>query len=143
MNSSTQPLSAFVEAAALELVHRHSLDEIEGVLVASGVTSELAAKAVLLIPSAFAASHYELEGISFPTEFSVGPPDALRILPYSSEPVYLEAKLLAERWRQEGRLSLVARVLDWSAEANAIKQARSEGLHPTRMSEVHHGESWA
>ncbi len=142
MDASSQVVTSTVEAAALELVHRHSLDEIEGVLSTSGVSPELAAKAVLLIPSAFAAAQFEPEGITFPAEFSVGPPSALRKLPYSDEPLYQEARRLAARWQQEGRQSFVARVLDWSAEANAIKQARAEGLHPSRMSEVHHGEWW-
>lgn len=136
-------IASIVEMAASELVHRHDLDEIESALTASGVNPEVAAKAVLLIPSAFAAVHYQPEGIEFPLEFSVGPPEALRKLPYSSEPLHQEAKRLAMRWEQEGRHSLVLRVLDWSAEAKGIKQARSEGLHPTRMSEVHHGERWA
>jgi hypothetical protein len=143
MNSPALDVARAVEAAAVELVHRHSLDEIENVLVASGISAEVAAKAVLLIPSAFAAVQFEREGVAFPSEFSVGPPEAIRRLSYSNEPLYQEARGLAERWLLEGRPALVARVIDWSAEASAIKEARAKGLHPSRMSEVHHGEWWA
>lgn len=143
MNLSAPSLAEIVESAAMELVHRHSLDEIEGVLVASGIAADIVAKAVLLIPSAFAAVKHEPEGIWFPSEFSVGPPERLRKLPYSGEPLYQEARYLAERWLRESHPSLVGRVLDWSAEQNAIKEVRSKGLHPSRMAEIHHGEWWA
>jgi hypothetical protein len=32
-------------------------------------------------------------------------------------------------------------VLDWSAEADAIKKAKEQGLTPTRMSVIHYGFS--
>lgn len=83
MSFAEHLIFATVEVAALELVHRHNLDEIEQVLIDSGVAPATAVKAVMLIPSAFAAVNYEPEGIAFPAEFSVGPPDALRRLPYS------------------------------------------------------------
>lgn len=136
-------LESLVEEAALELVHRHSLDEIEAVLRESGVSASLAAKLVLLLPSAFAAFYYGSEGIEFPTHFLIGPEHDLRELPYAEEPAYSEAMALAQRWQEEGRPSLIQRILDWSAEANAIKEAREKGLTPTRMSYVHHGETWS
>jgi hypothetical protein len=36
-------------------------------------------------------------------------------------------------------LARPVRVLDWSAEANGIKEAKSQGLTPSRMSAIHHG----
>jgi hypothetical protein len=135
-------ISECVEQTAIELVHRHSLDEIEESLRATGVAADLASRLVLLVPSAFAAARFEPEGIEFPTDFLVGPEAALRHLPYQDEPGYVEARALAEKWLAEGRLSLVERVLDWSAEANAIKDAKSQGLTPARMVSVHHGDRW-
>jgi len=142
MNSPHRSIAEIVEAGAVELVHRNSLDEIERVLVEQGVLPSFAAKLVLLIPSAFAAVSYEPEGIEFPTVFQVGPPEHLQTLLYAEEPVYVEATRLATRWLKEEKPSLVARVLDWSAEANSIKEARSKGLTPTRLSSVHHGNEW-
>ena len=130
---------AWVERAALELVHRHNLDEIESLLVQAGATPELSLKLVLLIPSAFAREHFSPEGIAFPDTFLVGPSGSYSERPYSSEPIYSSARALARRWLSESRPSLVARVIDWSAEANAIKQAREQGLTPTHLSAVHHG----
>jgi hypothetical protein len=142
MNGQLRSIRLAVEATALELVHRNSLDEVENILVQQGLLTTLVSKLVLLIPSAFAAAHYEPTGIEFPTQFLVGPPGEEETRPYAAEPGYVEAKLLAERWLTEGRPSLIARVLDWSAEANCIKEANSKGLHPTKISMVHHGESW-
>lgn len=135
-------LESVVEAVAVELVHRHSLDEIETVLCNAGVPATLAARLVLLVPSAFAAAHFGPAGIEFPTHFLIGPQSAPKELPYAAEPGYNEAKTLAQRWAAEGRHSMLARVLDWSAEANAIKEARAKGLTPSCMSSVHHGEVW-
>lgn len=142
MNGHLQSVASAVETTALELVHRNSLDEIEDLLTQQGLLPVFASKLVILIPSAFAAAHYEPTGIEFPTEFLVGAPGEEQTRPYATEPVYVEAKQLAERWLTEGRPSLVARVLDWSAEANGIKEANSKGLHPTKISIVHHGEHW-
>jgi hypothetical protein len=135
-------LEELVEEVALELVHRHSLDEIEAVLRESGVSASLAAKLVLLLPSAFAAAHYGAQGLEFTTHFLVGPEHDRRELPYAAEPGYNEARSLAQRWEAEGRSSLIGRVLDWSAEANAIEEARAKGLTPTRLDFVHHGDVW-
>ena len=142
MDRDRENLTVAVEAAALELVHRHSLDEIESVLVEKGLSPRFAARCVLLIPSAFAAVRYAPEGIEFPLVFQVGPPENLRTLQYAEEPAYIEATRLAQRWLAEQRPSLVERVLDWSAEANGIKEARSKGLTPSRLSSVHHGVEW-
>lgn len=132
-------MDAWVEQAAVELIHRHSLDEIESVLVEAGATPDLALKLVLLIPSAFAREHYASEGIEFPDTFLVGPSGNYSQQLYASEPIYVSARELARRWLSESRPSLVARVIDWSAEANSIEQARAQGLTPTRLSAVHHG----
>jgi hypothetical protein len=132
-------LQAVVEDAALELVHKHSLDEIEATLVSRGLTTESAERLVLLIPSAFACEYFEPSGIEFPNHFLVGPPGNYTERPYDAEPFYGVARELARRWMSESRLSLVMRVLDWSAEANGIKQAKAQGLTPSRMSAVHHG----
>jgi hypothetical protein len=132
-------IPALVEHAALELVHRHSLDEIEQLLVSGGVTPQVATKLVLLIPSAFAREYFERDGIEFPEHFLVGPAEHYVERPYASEPLHAAARELARRWIAESRLSLVMRVLDWSAEANGIKEAKGKGLTPTRLSAVHHG----
>jgi hypothetical protein len=132
-------LDTLVESAALELVHRHSLDEIEKTLVSQGVAQQAAERLMLLIPSAFAREYYEREGITFPDHFLVGPSGACVERSYASEPFHCSARELARRWIAESRLSLVMRVLDWSAEANGIKQAREQGLTPSSMSAVHHG----
>jgi hypothetical protein len=132
-------LDTLVESAALELVRPHSLDEIEMTLVSQGVAREAAERLMLLIPSAFAREYYEREGITFPDHFLVGPAGAYAERPYASEPFHSSARELARRWIEEARLSLVMRVLDWSAEANGIKQAREQGLTPSSMSAVHHG----
>lgn len=139
MNDLEASVDAWVERAALELIHRHCLDEIESVLVQAGATPDLALKLVLLIPSAFAREHFASEGIQFPNTFLVGPSGNHSERLYSSEPIYVSARALACRWLSESRPSLVARVIDWSAEANSIKQAREQGLTPTRLSAVHHG----
>ncbi|MFN7967619.1 MAG: hypothetical protein U0V87_18240 [Acidobacteriota bacterium] len=132
-------LQALVEDAALELVLKHSLDEIEKALVSRGVTPEDAERLVLLIPSAFAREHFEPNGIEFPSHFLVGPAGRCTERSYDAEPFHGAARELASRWIAEGRLSLVMRVLDWSAEANGIKEAKAKGLMPTRPSAVHHG----
>ena len=142
MGTESSSIDAQVEMAAMELVHRHSLDEVEGALVEAGLTPGFAAKVVLLVPSAFAAEHFGPRGISFPDEFLVGPPAALRTLRYDAELGYKEARCLARRWADEGRHSHVARILDWSAEAQAIDKAIDQGLTPTRMSTIHHGDTW-
>lgn len=142
MNGHFDSIESAVETTVLELVHRNSLDEIEDVLVQQGLLPDFASKSVLLIPSAFAAAQFEPTGIEFPSQFLVGPPGNERTLSYATEPVYVEARRLAERWLKEGRLSLVKRVLDWSAEANCIKEANAKGLIPAKISMVHHGEIW-
>jgi hypothetical protein len=97
---------------------------------------------VLLIPSAFAAAHYEPQGILFPQQFLVGPSGDRRELDYALEPGYREARRLAEQWALQEKHSFVARVLDWSAEASAIKEAKARGLTPSKLSCVHHGDQW-
>jgi hypothetical protein len=129
----------WVEVAALALALKHDMDEIEAELLSQGCSPALAERLLLFIPSAFAAEHYESEGIPFSAKFLVGGPGRIRERKYADEPVYLEARQLARRWLQEGRPSLVGRVLDWSAEANGIKEARAKGLTPTGSGPVHHG----
>jgi hypothetical protein len=130
-----------VERAALELVQKHSLDEIETLIRGLGVGDGDSEKLVLFIPSAFAAQYYSATGIAFPEHYLVGPPGNYVERSYSLEPIYGLARLLCGDWLLQGRQSLVLRVLDWSAEANGIKEAISNGLTPTRMSAVHHGLS--
>ena len=132
-------IAGLVETAALHLVHRHSLEEIEKLLIDDGVPARQAAKLVLLIPSAFAREHFEPDGIAFPDSFLVGDPDRPESRLYSTEPFYVEARRLARVWAAESRPSLVLRVLDWSAEAKSIKEAKARGLTPTRLAQVHHG----
>jgi hypothetical protein len=139
MKDNETNIDAWVERAALELVHRHSQDEIESILVQGGVSSAFALKLVLLIPSAFSREHFGPEGIVFPDTFLIGPSGKYSERPYSSEPIYVSARALARRWLSESRPSLVARVIDWSAEAKSIKQAREQGQTPQRVSAVHHG----
>lgn len=69
----------------------------------------------------------------------VGPPGCFSKRHYADEPIYQSARHLARRWQSGNRSSLVLRVLDWSAEANAIKEAVAVGLTPVRASAVHHG----
>ncbi len=139
MKSSPPNYAHWVEAAAIELVQRNDLAQIVSTLVAQGCSSGLANKLLLLIPSAFAAEHFEPSGIEFPKHFLVGSPDNYTKLPYSGEPIYVHARQLAQRWQQESRISLIARVLDWSAEANGIKEARVQGKTPIKVSVLHHG----
>jgi hypothetical protein len=134
-------ISELVERAALELVHKHSLDEIETILRSSGVGDADSEKLVLFIPSAFAAEYCTSQGIEFPDHFLIGEPGNYTQRDYGDEPIYLSARTLAREWHAQGRKSLVLRVLDWSAEANAIKEANAKGLTPTRMSAIHHGIS--
>ena len=131
-------LPALVEHAALELVHKHSLSEIEDSLATSGVTPEATQRLLALVPSAFARERFESEGIEFPNHFLVGPVGRSVERSYDSEPFYAAARELARRWIAESRPSLVMRVLDWSVEADAIKKAREQGLTPARMAFVHH-----
>ncbi len=132
-------ISELVEQAALELVHKHGLDEIEASLRSCGVGDDDCEKLVLFIPSAFAAEHYSQHGIEFPQSYLVGPPGNYTERDYNNEPIYRSARSLARQWQSQGRDSLILRVLDWSAEANAIKEATAKGLTPMRMSAVHHG----
>jgi hypothetical protein len=139
MSTELTDVAAWVEMAALELVHRHSLDEIQALLASRGVPASVALKLVLLIPSAFAREHFEPQGIAFSDHFLVGPPGNYLTRPYAAEPIYSQARFLARRWVEESHPSLVMRVLDWSAEANAIKQAKEQGQAPREFSAVHHG----
>jgi hypothetical protein len=139
MTTDLSDVDTWVERAALLLVHRHSLDEIEAVLVSQGVPSSAALKLVLFIPSAFAREHFEPQGVCFPDHFLVGPKGSYTKREYAAEPIYLQARLLARRWFAESRHSLIMRVLDWSAEANAINQAKERGQTPRELSAVHHG----
>jgi hypothetical protein len=136
--SASIDLDSLVEQAALELVHKHNLDAIVASLESSGVTMEAAQRLVLIVPSAFARERFEPEGIQFPDHFLVGPVGATVERPNESEPFYAAARALARRWMAESRTSLVGRVLDWSAEADAIKKAHEQGLAPARMGFVHH-----
>ena len=140
--STSLNYSHWVELAAVELVQKHDLDEIESSLVGQGCPLALAAKLVLLIPSAFAAEHFEPTGIEFPKHFLIGEPGQYKEVLYSNEPIYGHARQLAKRWVAESRPSLVARVLDWSGEANGIKEAQAKGLTPRKISTVHHGPEW-
>jgi len=133
--SSTQ----WIEIAALALVEQNDMDEIEKDLVHKGCPVALAEKLTLLIPSAFAAEHFEPAGIPFSPSFFVGSVGNFRERLYRDEPVYGEARRLAARWVEEGRLSLIERVLDWSAEADGIRTAIAKGLTPSRIEPVHHG----
>ena len=142
MTARPVTIDEIVESVAMELVLKHDLDEIESSVVASGVDPGLSARLVLLIPSAFACEYYSKDGIEFPSVFLVGPPGQEQTRAYADEPGYLEARQLARTWQGEGRPSLISRVLDWSAEANGIKEARERGLTPSRMSSVHHGQTW-
>jgi hypothetical protein len=128
-----------VETAATDLMHGNSIDEIVALLTEHGVAPETAARLVLLIPSAFAREYFEPQGISFPENFLSGPQGHFVLQPYSGEPIYVEARALARRWISESKTSLVERVLDWSAEADLIKQAKQQGTKPERISEIHHG----
>lgn len=139
MNQDLRTISGWVESAAMHLVHRNSLDDIEKLLVSEGISGQEALKLVLLIPSAFAREYFEPQGISFPDTFFTGSPGQYTVHPYSSERIYAQARMLARRWLAESRPSLVLRVLDWSAEANTIKQAKEQGLTPGKVGEVHHG----
>lgn len=134
-----EPLDAsWVEPAAVDLVHIHDMDEIEASLRERGCPGSLVERLLLLIPSAFAAEHYEADGIAFPKTFLVGPAGHYEERSYDDEPVYLAARRLAARWKREGRTSLVGRVLDWSAEAQGIEKAKSAGLTPSGLATVHH-----
>jgi hypothetical protein len=135
---SADETDRLVEVAALELVHRDNLSEIETVLCSKGANSSDAKRLVLLVPSAFAREYFEPDGIEFPNYYLAGPEGHDQELPYDSEPIYLSARRLAQRWLAESRPSLVKRVLDWSAEASGIKQARERGLTPSRVSVVRH-----
>lgn len=128
-----------VEVAALELVDRHSLDEIEAALVAQGVSAPTAERLVLLVPSAFAREFFARDGIEFPDHFLVGESGNHSERAYASEPIHGVARGLARRWMAESRHSLVGRILEWSAEATAIQEARGQGLTPSRLSAIHHG----
>lgn len=139
MNLAIDDIATWVEQAALDLVHLNDLDEIETSLIAKGCPVAVAFKLLLLIPSAFAAQHYEPQGIQFPKAFLVGEPGSYQECQYVDEPAYVCARQLAQRWAQESRPSLIARVLDWSAEANAIKEAHAQAKTPTKISMVHHG----
>lgn len=136
--SATFDLESLVEQAALELVHKHNLVEVVTSLQSSGVTWEAAQRLVLIVPSAFARERFEHEGIEFPNHFLVGPIGETVERTNESEPFYAAARAVARRWIAESRSSLVGRVLDWSAEADAIKKAHEQGLTPTRMSTIHH-----
>jgi hypothetical protein len=138
MTDKTQ-ISELVEIAAIELIHRDSLDEIEALLADRNIIPETALRLLLLIPSAFAREYFEAQGVSFPDSYFSGPQGHFVSRPYSTEPIYDEARLLARKWISESRLSLVQRILDWSAEANLIKQAKEKGSTLKRISEVHHG----
>lgn len=129
----------WVEVAAGDLVLMHDMDEIEIVLVQRGCPASLVEKLLLFIPSAFAAEHYEVDGIPFPKTFFVGPVGHFREMSYANEPVYVEARRIAARWIKEGKSSLIGRVLDWSAEAKGIEKAKSAGLTPLGPATVHHG----
>jgi hypothetical protein len=132
-------IADWVEQAALDLVHLNDLDEIESSLTAKGCPAAVACKLLLLIPSAFAAQHYEAQGIQFPKAFLVGEPGSFQERQYVDEPVYACARQLAQRWEQESRPSLISRVLDWSCEEAGIKEAHAQGKTPTEISMVHHG----
>lgn len=129
----------WVELAAVDLVHKHDMDEIEISLRDRGCPDSLVERLLLLIPSAFAAEHYEADGIEFSKTFLVGPAGHYNERLYANEPVYMAARRLAARWKAEGRPSLIGRVLDWSAEAEGIKKAKAAGHTPTRLAAVHHG----
>lgn len=129
----------WIEVAAMALALKHDMDEIENELLSQGCSQALAERLLLFIPSAFAAEHYEPQGIPFAQEFFVGESGNVQERHYKNEPVYLEARELAKRWFQEGRTSLIGRVLDWSAEAFGIEDAKAKGLTPTESGPVHHG----
>jgi len=129
----------WVELAAVDLVHKHDMDEIEVSLRDRGCPDSLVERLLLLIPSAFAAEHYEAHGIAFPKTFLVGLAGHHEERFYTDEPVYMAARRLAARWKAEGRQSLIGRVLDWSAEADGIEKAKAAGLTPTGLAAVHHG----
>jgi hypothetical protein len=131
-------VEAWVELTAAELVRRHDLGEIEAVLRAEGVPAREVTRLVLLIPSAFAREYYEPRGIEFPDTFLVGPSGHYTERAYGSEPMWTHARDLARRWTIS-QPTWTKRILDWSAEANAIKEAEGRGLTPTRMSAIHHG----
>ena len=132
----------WVAVAALELLQKHDLDEIESSLAEQGCPPALATKLTLLIPSAFAAVHFEPTGIGFPKHFLIGEVGHHKEMLYANEPIYVHAQLLAKRWQSEGRSTLIERVLDWSAEAKGIKEAQTQGLTPSKISAVHHGSEW-
>ena len=138
-NATRGSVEAWVERAAYELIHRNNQDEIEAALVRAGAAPSFASKLVLLIPSAFARERFSGDGIEFPDTFLVGSAGNFKERQYSAEPVYLTARSLARHWLAEGKSSLIARIVDWSAEGSVIRQARERGLTPTRMSAVHHG----
>ncbi|MBV6412598.1 MAG: hypothetical protein OMOMHJEC_00370 [Xanthomonadales bacterium] len=137
--SSTSTIDALVELAAWELIGRNCLDEIEALLIQEGTTSADALKLTLFIPSAFAREVHESEGIRFPDQFYVGEKGNYKVRNYADEAIYVSARKLARRWLDEGRPSLVGRVLDWSSESDGLRTARENGLTPTHIDIVHHG----
>lgn len=134
------PLPHLVERTAIELVKRHDLDEIESLLITEGAARALAPRLVLLVPSAFAREVFEPQGIAFPETFlTPGEGDADPIEhSYLEEPVYLEARTLARGWISASKEGAIARILEWSAEAGSIEEARTSGLTPSRVGPVTH-----
>jgi hypothetical protein len=132
-------ISELVRATAVDLVKKHDLDEIVGLMVSNGIDNDVAERAILLIPSAFAREYYEPCGITFPDTFLAGLGEQSIELQYENEPIYQHARALARQWIAESRQSVVMRVLEWSAEAKSIRESIERGLTPKRIGKVHHG----
>lgn len=132
-------LVALVETTARELALGDDIEAIVAALSRFGFPHADIDRAVLFVPSAFARAFFEPAGITFSDQFlATRNPGEPETLSYLNEPIYLEACELARRCISESRAGLVQRVLDWSAEATGIRDARAQGLTPTTIGPVTH-----
>lgn len=109
-------------------------------LIHEGFSEKLAAKAVTLLPSAFARAVYEPKGIKFPDSFYSGAKayQNKRLTRYDQEPVFKAAVNLAQRLQFSGEENIVMGIVELSTEHDAITKAVAQGLTPSDFSFLIH-----
>ncbi|MDX2109087.1 MAG: hypothetical protein SFY80_02485 [Verrucomicrobiota bacterium] len=101
-------------------------------LVSEGFSHEMASRAVVFLPSAFARVHYRNAGLSFPAHFFAGflAYEEGRKSLYVDEPVFEAAIELAQQLARDGDSSQVWRFVEISAEHKGLTEVRDRGLTP-------------
>jgi hypothetical protein len=134
VNTNSTDISALVRAVvALLADERHSKQEVESRTRRLVSTPAEARRLIDFIPEAFGIvliSHVRgCEDVALPTEFSAKAHDGeWRKIPFSAEPIFIEAVAVAQEIYHQGPRATMARVASMSALLDVVNKALNDGV---------------